>query len=149
MLWVIFFLFHSFTIAQLQTQDLLKPFCVGIWTSQINRENVIKSLRNSDWQQVKEKRNQQIRHQQMNSPKHKMKPRLQRERSFSKAHYSPHSKPSADLAASEPSILFLPFNPLPWQVRESHAVRHTRHQLIWSVTAIKQCRMVVLQELLN
>lgn len=36
-----------------------------------------------------------------------------RGRSRSKAHYSPHHMPSADLAASQLSILLLPFNPPP------------------------------------
>lgn len=72
-----------------------------------------------------------------------------RGRSLSKDHYSPHRMPSADLAASQLSTLFLPFNPLPWQVRESHAVGPTRRHSIWSVTPIKQCRTVAFQELLK
>lgn len=89
----------------------------------------------------------------MNAPKYTMWHRRQREggrgRSLSKDHYSPHRMPSADLAASQLSTLFLPFNPLPWQVRESHAVGPTRRHSIWSVTPIKQSRTVAFQELLK
>lgn len=78
-----------------------------------------------------------------------MRDRLQRERGEDLSLRLITPLIACQVLTSQPPILLLPFNPLLQQVRESHTVRHTRRQAIWSVTPIKQCTMVVLQELLK
>lgn len=61
--------------------------------------------------------------------------------SFSEAHYSPHSVPSADPAVFQTPTLLLPFNPPPPRSAGEEVTRsRTRpHQAICSVTSIKSC----------